>query len=172
MKPLNLAFLEPYRVRWMALEPRERRVLTVAIVVLAAFLFYILLWSRMQSDLGRLRVSVPKDQARLGIMQAQAMQVAQLRAQGVTGRTQGGNILSVIEQTAAARGLKQAITRMEPEGANNVRLNLDSVSFNALVTWLGDLQKQHGIRVDSTTLEALPAPGMVRARLLLRGTSG
>ena len=172
MKPVNLTFLEPYRARWLALEPRERRVLTVTIVVLTAFLFYILLWSRMQSDLGRLRVSVPKDQARLSLMRAQATQVVQLRAQGVTGRTQGGNILSVIEQTAAARGLKQAITRMEPEGANNVRLNLDSVSFNALVTWLGDLQKQNGIRVDNTTLEALPAPGMVRARLLLRGTSG
>jgi general secretion pathway protein M len=172
MKSVGFAFLEPYRARWQALEPRERRVLTIGIIVLAAFLFYILLWSRMQSDLARLRVSVPKDQARLSVMRVQAMQVSQLRAQGATGRAQGGNILSVIEQTATTRGLKQSITRMEPEGANNVRLNLDSVSFNALAAWLSDLQKQNGIRVDNATLESLPAPGMVRARLLLRGMSG
>ncbi len=169
MKKIGLAFLAPYRARWQALEPRERLFLSIAGGALVLFLFYILLWSKMQSELARLRVSVPQDQAKLSVMRQQAAQVEQLRARGAMTRAQGVNILATLEQTANTRGLKQNITRMEPEGSNAARINLDGIAFDTLIPWLHDLQTQNAIRVESATLEAQPAPGIVKARLLLRG---
>jgi general secretion pathway protein M len=169
MSDPRLAFLEPYRAKWQALEPQERVLLTVAGSALAAFLFYVMLWSHMQSELTRLRVSVPEEKAKLSAMQAQAAQVAQLRARGAALRARSGNILATLEQTATAHGLKPSIVRMEPEGANGARLSLDSVAFDTLLTWLNDLQTQNSIRVESANFEVLAAPGTVKGRLLLRG---
>lgn len=171
MKKIDLAFIEPYRVRWQALEPRERLLLSVGAGALVLFLFYILLWSHMQSELSRLRASVPHDTARLSVMRVQAMQVAQLRTRGAMTRAQGINILSTLEQGATARGLKQNIARMEPDGASGAHLSLDGVAFDALMAWLSDLQTQNAIRVESATFEVQPAPGIVKARLTLRGPS-
>lgn len=160
--------LEPYLSRWRALQPRERLLVSVAAVVAGVFLFYLLLWVPMNAELARLRASVPKDQERLARMRAQAMEVNQLRASGAAMQT-GANILSVIEQTATSRGFKQNITRMEPDGSHGANLTLDGVDFNTLVTWLAELQRQNGVRVESLTLEALAGPGLVKGRVALRG---
>ena len=169
MKKTALAFLAPYRARWQALEPRERLVASIFAGGMLLFLFYILLWSTMQSELSRLRVAVPQDKIKLSLMRVQASQVSQLRARGAQVRAQGINILATLEQTANARGLKQNITRMEPDGPTGAHINLEGIAFDVLVSWLNDLQTQNAIRVESATIEAQPAPGVVKARLTLRG---
>lgn len=172
MKKPDLAFLAPYRARWQALEPRERLVASLFIGGMLVFLFYILLWSTLQRDLSRLRVAVPQDTVKLRQMRVQAAQVGHLRARGAQVQSQGINILATLEQTANARGLKQNIARMEPEGPTGAHISLDSIAFDALVSWLNDLQTQNAIRVESAALEAQPAPGMVKARLTLRRPAG
>ena len=168
MKKPELGFLAPYLARWQALEPRERLVASLFAGGMLLFLFYVLLWSTMQSELSRLRVSVPQDSIKLSQMRVQAAQAAQLQARGAQVRAQGVNILATLEQTANARGLKQNISRMEPEGPTGAHINLDGLPFNALVSWLNDLQTQNAIRVESATIEAQPAPGVIKARLTLR----
>lgn len=163
---MNLAFLAPYRTWWEGLMPRERQILAVGGVVLLFFVFYLLIWAPMQRDLTRLRASVPEDRSKVALMRAQSAQAQQLRARLPTA-TQRGNLLSMLEQSASARGLRQSINRMEPEGANGARLILDEVSFNALLSWIADLQGQ-GIRVENATIQKRPTAGLVQARVLLR----
>jgi len=162
------AFVAPLRARWQSLPPRDQQVLKWGGVVAGALLFLGAFWLPMQRDLGRLRLSVPQDQAKLLTMQAQAQQVMQLKARGA-GAARGGNILATIEQTASARGLKAAITRMEPEGATGARLTLENAHFNTLMGWLNDIQNQQGVRVEAAQLDSQSAAGMVNARLTLRG---
>jgi general secretion pathway protein M len=168
MKLPALGFLDPYRDRWRALAPRERLVVSVGAGVLAVILFYLLLWAPMQRELNRLRAAVPQDAVRVAQMRAQAMQVQQLRMSGAR-LNGGGSVLAVVEQTATARGFKPNITRMEPEGVNGANLAVDGVVFNTLVSWLNDLQVQHGMRVESASLDSAAGPGTVKGRLLLRG---
>ncbi len=164
-----LAFLEPHRARWRALEARERMALAIATVILGTFLFYDLLWAPMEHDLHELRVEVPRDGARLTVMRTQALQISQLRASGKITPTSGGAILATLEQSAAAYGLKQALTQMEPDGASGARLILQGVAFNTLVTWLHALQTHNGVRIESATINANPKPGVVDVHLELRG---
>jgi general secretion pathway protein M len=151
-----------------ALAPRERQmVIGAAVAVLAILLLS--LWLPMQRELSQLRKSVPQEKVQLAQMQVQAMQVNQLRASGRVAIS-GSNLLANLEQSANTSGLRQRITRMEPDGTNGARLTLDGVNFDALVSWLAGLQNQGGVRVEKATLESLPAAGTVNARLTLRGT--
>jgi len=165
----TLAFLEPYRARWRALEARERAALSIGAVALAAFVFYALLWAPMEHHLQRLRVEVPRDRARLTVMRAQALQLTQLRSSGAVTHMAGGAILATLEQSAAAHGLKQALTRMEPDGSTGARLSFEGVPFNALVSWLSELQTHNGVRIENVSIDAQTSAGMVNARLQLRG---
>ncbi len=163
------AFLEPHLARWRALQPRERVALVIAAVTLGGFLFFDLLWIPVQHELHELRIAVPRDRTRLTVMRAQALQIAQLRATGKTGHVSGGAILATVEQSATAYGLRQQLTQLEPDGANGARLVLQGTSFNTLVTWLSTLQSQYGIRTASAAISAKGSPGIVDARLELRG---
>lgn len=163
---MKTAFLEPYIAKWQGLEPRERQLAIAGGILALVFLFYLIVWAPMQRDLARLRVTVPQDSAKLALMRAQAAQVQQLRAR-MPSRSQSGNMLSRLEQAASSRGLRQHVTRMEPEGQNGARLTMDDVSFNVLLSWLADLQSQ-GIQVENASVQGRPSPGLVNAKILLR----
>lgn len=152
---------------WRGLQPRERVIIAVGSITALILVCYTLVWTPVQRDLARLRVSVPKAQAQLDLMRAQAHQIARLRAgASPTGTT--GDLLTKLERSALARGLRQHITSMEPDGDNAARLSLDAVNFNALLSWLADLQQQSGVRADTATITAQPDAGIVNVRLLLR----
>lgn len=166
------AELEPYLARWRALPPRQRLVFGGAGALLGVILFYLLLWSPMTSNIARLREAVPQDRQKLAVMRAQSKEAAQLRTSGAALAKRGGNILATLEQAASARGLRQNITRMEPEGASGAHVTLEGAHFNALLSMLHDLQTQSGVRLENATLESHAEPGHVNARLTLRGPSG
>ncbi len=172
LSPAQRAQLEPYLARWRALPVQQRRLAMFGGGLLAVVIFYSLLWSPMQSELARLRESVPKERNKLAVMQAQAQEVAQLRVASKAMANRGGNILATLEQMATARGLRPNITRMEPDGANGAQVTLEAAHFNGLLTLLHELQTQNGVRVDSASFEAHATPGHVNARLTLRGPAG
>lgn len=160
-------FLQPAFVVWDGLTAQERKLVTALAIVIGLFLLYLMLWAPMQRELTRLRVAVPQDRAKLIVMRAQAVQARQLRAQLPSASRSSSGLLSTIEQTAGARGLRQSVARIEPEGQTGARVFFDEVSFNDLVAWLAELQTQ-GIRVESATLQRRPTAGIVNARILLR----
>ena len=153
---------------WRGLQPRERVLVGGGAVTLALLLFYFLLWAPLHRDLARLRTEVPKAAEQLATMRVQAARAKQLRGSAPV-QTKGGGILSFVEQSATTFNIRPNIKQVAPEGNNAVRLVVDAVAFDTLVTWLANLHKQGGIRIDNATLEAQPTPGLVNARLLLRG---
>ena len=152
---------------WANLQARERLIVAVGGIALALILFYLIVWSPLQSSVMRLNAVVPQDRMKLAQMRAQAQEITQLQGHGGTGVAHTDNLLSTLEQTATSRGLRQAITRMEPEGNNGARVAMDEVSFNNLVSWLADLQTQ-GIRIEDAAVQKKTTAGMVSARLSLR----
>jgi general secretion pathway protein M len=155
---------------WRTLSARERLILGGGATALLLVLLYSAAWAPLQQDLARLRVSVPKAHEQLQWMRSQENRVRQLRA-NAPATSQAGGLLSFVEQSAKSHGVQQSIKRTEPDGASAVRVALDGVAFNSLVGWLAHLQKQGGLRIDNASLEPLPTPGMVNARLVLRSGS-
>ncbi|MFQ6021156.1 MAG: type II secretion system protein GspM [Acidiferrobacterales bacterium] len=152
---------------WRSLQPRERIIIAAGSIIALALICYTLLWMPMQRDLSRLRASVPKARSQLALMDVQARQIARMRASG-SARRSTGNLLTRLERSAVERGIRQNITRMEPDGADAARLSFDAVNFNGLLSWLADLQRQDGVRTESATITAQPDAAIVNVRLLLR----
>jgi type II secretory pathway component PulM len=151
--------------RWTALPPRTRTLAVIAGVFALGALIYLAAWRPLQKDLQRLRASVPSETEQLEWMRAHVDMAKALRAK--SGATRG-NLVTSIEQTANARGLRSAITRIDAEGTSGARVTLESVSFNALVSWLSELHSNYGAAADDVTIEAKSATGTVNARIRLR----
>lgn len=164
---MKTEFLNPLRDQWNKLAPSERRLATIGGVVVGATLLYVLLWLPVQKELARLRVSVPEERAQVQHMRMQAASIKPLRARSGA-KPAPGTLLSVIEQSATARGMRGFISRMEADGGNGIQLTLDAVPFNSLLSWLADLQDSHSLLVESTSLDAHTTPGTVNAKLKLR----
>ena len=164
---MKTEFLNPLRNAWGKLSPSERRLAMVGGAVIGATLLYALMWLPIQKELARLRVSVPEERVQLQRMRLQAASVRPLRARSGA-KPAPGTLLSVIEQSASARGLRGFVTRMEADGGNGAQLTLDAIPFNSLLSWLADMQDSHSLLVESASLDAHSAPGTVNAKLKLR----
>lgn len=71
-----------------------------------------------------------------------------------------------VTQSADVAGL--VLRRLEPEG-DMLRVTLDDVAFANVILWLSDLEVNHAVIVAGIEVDRRPAPGIVSARLLLRG---
>lgn len=71
-----------------------------------------------------------------------------------------------VTQSADVAGL--VLRRLEPEG-DMLRVTVDDVAFANVILWLSDLETTHAVIVAGIEVDRRPAPGIVSARLLLRG---
>lgn len=157
---------------FLGLQPRERVVVVAAAAVLLVLLVYLMAWEPLNRRVGSLRQSLESQSETLSWMRAAAVEVRALKSGARAGAgTANQSLLTVIDQSARAGGIKPALQRMEPEGSKAVRLWLGATSFDGLVAWLGQLERQHGIQVTAMSLEPKEIPGIVEARVTLeRGT--
>ncbi len=77
-----------------------------------------------------------------------------------------GSLLSIA--SATAKEFDISFNRFEPVGEDKVRLRLDQVEFNALVSWLGVLEADKGIVAVDISLDAASS-GYVSVRLTIQG---
>ncbi|HKQ29782.1 MAG TPA: type II secretion system protein M [Burkholderiales bacterium] len=159
------AVLSEIGSRWSALPSRTRTLAIGAGVLILMFVLYSAVWRPLQNDLKNLRASVPGQTEQLEWMRAQAPVANALKAKSIAG---GDNLMQTIEQTATTQNLRSYIARIDSEGPAGVRITLENVSFNAMVSWLSDLHTNYGAMVDDATVEARPASGLVNARIRLR----
>jgi general secretion pathway protein M len=151
------------------LESRERMMLAAGGVLLVLLLLYVLVLAPFRSGYHALQESVTEQRATVVWMQENAQTIQRLGSSGgvATEGLGGRSLLAVTDSTARAGGLGPALKRVEPEGANSVRVWLDGAPFDVLIKWLGTLGTQHGVDAVSATLERSEAAGLVNARLTL-----
>jgi len=161
------ARMELARAAWLRLAPRERGIIVTGGVLVAAVAIYLFVLGPSYRSLVRLRAEVPQERAQLALMREQAAVVERLR-RSPSGGAPAAQLSALAEQAAGAHGLREAITRVEKEGDNGVRIALEKASFNAMVAWLTDLHQRSGLRVETAAIESQESAGTVTARLLLR----
>lgn len=78
------------------------------------------------------------------------------------------SLIVVVDRAAREAGLGNALTSSEPSGPGGLRVRLEKAQFGIVVGWLVRLSEQHGIQVESATMDNAGAPGVVNAGLVLR----
>ena len=152
-----------------ALAPRERTMVSIAAVLVVLALIYVAAWNPLSSSVASLEQSVEEQQALKQWMQQSAAEVNRLRnASGGVGAGDHRSLLAVVDQTSKQSQLTPAVKRIEPDGQELVRVSLEQASFDDLVTWLGSLQRNHGVSVADISIDRQPDSGRVNVRLTLK----
>jgi len=153
------------------LSSRERQIIFIGAAV-ALLLVLLFTWLTLNGRVQRLESTVRDQKALSQWMHAAAQQVAQLRgmqSRGPARRPGDRSLLAVVDQTAKQSGLGRAIKRVEPDKEDSVRVWFEQVAFDDMVRWLSSLRQSYAVEVDTVTIDRQPQPGMVNARLVLKG---
>jgi type II secretory pathway component PulM len=148
---------------WSARGARERRVIGAAVVTLA-LAAALVLWLDAERTRARLAGELPRLRASIAALERDAAEVQRLRAMPAV---QAGGASPLVTLATNGGGLPGA--RISVLDDRRVKVT-GEIAFGSLLEWLRNAQATHGMRVEQARLEALSAPGRVRADLLLSRT--
>lgn len=147
------------------LSARERNLVYGAGGLLAVALLYLVVVMPFQVSGKKMTARVQQKSADLAWMQAAAPQA--MAAAGAAQQSGGESLVVLVARTAREAGLGEALRDQSPDGDAGLRLRIEAASFDMLVTWLGSLQQQYGVTIESANIDAT-APGLVNATLSLK----
>jgi general secretion pathway protein M len=161
------------KVWWNRLSDRERWLLVGGSVLLGLLLLYGLIWQPFRGRLKGLQQAVAQHSMELSWMRQAAKEIHRLESAGpATNASQvsdGRSLLILVDQTAKAAGLGSAVKRVEPQNDDQLRVQLEQVSFDKMVLWLGTLKEEYGVLATNAMVEPQSESGQVNARLVLQG---
>ncbi|MCH8060121.1 MAG: type II secretion system protein M [Proteobacteria bacterium] len=153
-----------------SLQSRERQFVTVGAAAVAVALFYALVWMPLDNGHTTLLANIANWERSLaelrplkGLLSASGNASAAQRS-----GTQQTPVV-IVDQTLRARGLDRSLKRSQPTTRNGIRVEFESVPFDDLVLWLGDLSKEYAMHVSSGSLSTASraGPGLINATLTL-----
>jgi len=160
------------RTFWLGLAPREQRILQLGAVVLLFLLLWLAVWEPLRTARDAARIRVAAAAGDLATMRAVA---PLLRDMGGVGGPDAGDtrsLLVLVDATARGSAVGEALLRVEPVAGDQVRVYFEGAGFDALVTWLGELEARHGVVIGDLTVNRAAGVGRVDARLLLQRDRG
>jgi general secretion pathway protein M len=121
----------------------------------------------LENSVSKTQDRVAQKTADLGWMQNVGPELA--AAGPVTARPASQeSLLVVVDRAARESGLGSSLTASEPLGDGKLRVRIEKAPFDIMIGWLGRISEQHGITVESASVDTAGAPGMVNAGLVLQ----
>ena len=153
---------------WLGgLAPRERNLVYLAAALLAIAAVYFAIVLPVTTSAASRAARIEQKATDLAWMRQAAPRVMAAGAAGGGPAAGGESLVVLVDRTGREAGLGSAIRDQSPSGEHGLRLRLESASFDVLVAWLASLQQQYGVKVDTATIDAAGAPGLVNASLTL-----
>lgn len=156
-------YSQPLSSFWEQRNPRERRLLTLAIAAIVLALFYMLLISPALSGREELSKSLPTLRQQVAQMQSLSREAATVSDQDVPAPEPISR--ASIEAELARRGLKPQNLTVTGEIVN---VQFSSIPFAQVLAWLDDLKKASLVIVVESNIVAQDQPDIVNATLTLR----
>lgn len=147
---------------WDGRAARERRAIALATLILSPFLAYFLLWQPAHVANKKLRIAIPIMRAQTAHLRTQMAEVEMLRHHPHPAILNASALKAAVEASAQRHKMRDAISSLDTQEPNAVRITLASVSFEQWVNWLRALQQEQHIRAESVGIAALTQVGMVK----------
>ena len=153
-----------------SLDERER----ILVLTAALFIVFAVVWLGVWKplDSGQKSAAARVDTWKISLAELQPLK-GQIQASGSGGQIQAGQDLSlvvIIDNTLRQRGLYSALQRSQPTPAGNgIRVEFESAAFDDMMLWLGDVNRQYGLLVQSGSFSVASgeSPGRVNSTLTL-----
>ena len=153
-----------------ALAPREQLFVGAGAVIVAVTLLYGFVWLPFDKSHAQLSADAERWQRSLAELGPLKAQLAQQPSTTSTPRPNAANQAPVVivDTTSRARGLDRSLKRSQPTTSTGIRVEFESVAFDDLILWLGDLSSQYGMVVQQGSFSTdQDAPGRVNSTLTL-----
>lgn len=121
-------------------------------------------WLPMSRERGRLMAELPQLRAELRQMRADAQELARLRA---AAKAPAPDLAAALLQSARQRFGEAA--RVSAQSAGGAQASFQRVRAKEWFAWVGALQAERGIRVETAVIEATGEPGLVRVSATFLG---
>lgn len=157
------------QIWFTSLEQRERVMVVIGAIAVVLAVFYYGVWQPLNTGLARARTQVAAEAEMARWMIGLREEAHMLRATGRDGPVKGRNqsILAIIDSTSRARGLADAVRRIQPDNNDEAVVTLDDAQFNKMLYWLHMLRRDYNIYIASLTVTRDIQSGLVQARLKL-----
>jgi len=146
---------------WEARSRREQAILVAAGALTLAAALYAFLWEPGQAARSRYSDALPRLRAQVDDMRRQQREIAALRSKLGT-EPQRPDIGPLLRAAAARAPFGKSVQRLEALSADRVFLVAAPVDFDAWLEWVGTLQRELSVRLDTCKVTALDQPGLVR----------
>ena len=162
--------IDKIQLYWKSLPSRERWVFGTGFFALFSVIVVFYIWQPMNQSRYKLRNNLPQLKANAQQMQLSALEVARIKSLPVVATLSIGNVKEVLEQSAEKFNLKNERTFINVDSAGRISIEMENVSFDSWIKWLGNLQEQNRILLENCQVEALAQSGMVKlkARLVVK----
>lgn len=152
--------------RWLALAPRERRLVAAALLVVLAGLAYAWLLEPAWRDRSRILAELPRLQAELA--ELESMRAAVLARRGGSAGAGPAATRPALEASLARQGLA---ARVDADPRGGTTLALRGVPAPALLSWLASAEAE-GLDLQRVRLTRSGEPGLVDAEVVVRAKEG
>ena len=154
---------------YLALAPRERLFVAIGAIVVGLLLVWSLLLNPLYGASASIAQRVESKRATLVFLRDAVAELAGAGDAPAAGPDlEGQSLVVIVDRTARAAGLGQALTRNQPVGTDGIRVRLDNAPFNAVAQWLNTLGSASGLAIESASFDRTPEEGRVNASLVLR----
>jgi len=150
------------RAWYAGLQQREQRFVAIGAIGGAALLLVMGVLMPLQSAVSTAVERSQTKRADLAWMQANAAAVRAGGNQLVADTGEAPVVL--VDRIARELGLAAALRGTQPNGTG-VRVQLEAAPFDILATWLGKLDENYGMAVESITVDRAARPGVVNASI-------
>lgn len=158
---------------WHGLEPRERRVVGIGAALVVAVLLWSTIWQPLGHERARLVDDIERQRRELAMVRTVAALPTAVTIPDAAVRVdrQGKSLLALVDASARDAGLDQALSRVEPVGANGVRATFAFANFDVLAGWLEMLARDYRVRISELSVDRAEGNGLVSARVTLEDAS-
>lgn len=150
---------------WDDLETRERMVLLVGGIVAGVIVLWAAIWNPLFATTADLADEISSKERLL--VELTRLEATSAGPAPTGGSQAGGSLVVVVDQTIRTQGLANTLKRNQPNGRDGINLTFQAASFDTLIRWLAQLNRDHGISVQSASFSEARQPGLVNSTLVL-----
>lgn len=160
------ALIAPLQTALARMAPREQRLVLVGALALLLTLLFLAVWEPLVQHHQRQTLALDDARALANRLERIGAEVAARRGNRPS-IDRSASLLATVDRAARSGTLGVTPSRLQPEGEREVRVWLDNLVFENLVSWMDELSTRHGIAVLTMDVERTGTPGRVNARLTL-----
>lgn len=153
-----------------SLNRREKAMVVATAAVVLGLVSYFAIIHPLATQLQYNKGRIPAQRELLTWMEQSSRQVQKIRAlrQNTAKYSGKESAPDFISKTAAGRGFGDSIKRVEPTSDQGIKVLIEEVIFDDIISWIALLQEHYGLTVADISIERAKDPGFVNVQILFK----